>query len=228
MNNLRFIILSALVCLAMGIKAQNADYAVSKTWRAGIVAGSTVNWYSQEMSYQYDWKNRPRSGMQFGATGQYNINEWLGVRADLIWMQRDYRHTRTQRINSFFVRNGYLMLPVMASFSFGGERLKGFLNAGVYGGYWMSQNREGTLNDMNFDENVDESTEFNSTRDARLCFGYAGGVGMEYRISRHFAAQLEARMYYDVTSQVKQYQRNIEDYRYNITLGLQTNIFYCF
>ena len=159
MNNLRFIFLSTLVCLAMGIKAQNADYAVSKTWRAGIVAGSTVNWYSQEMSYQYDWKNRPRSGMQFGVTGQYNINEWLGVRADLIWMQRDYRHTRTQRINSFFVRNGYLMLPVMASFSFGGERLKGFLNAGVYGGYWMSQNREGTLNDMNFEENVDESTE---------------------------------------------------------------------
>ena len=226
MNARNIIILVLLFTAEMAMAQSGGDYSVAKKWRAGITMGCTVNWYEQDMQYQYDWKNRPRPGMQFGASGQYNFNEWLGLRADLIWMQKDYRHQRAHLGSGYIIKNSYLQLPVMASFSFGGQRLKGFMNAGIYGGAWLSSYYDGYVQDT--DDKVTQTVTPDSERDQRLCFGYVGGAGVEYRFSKHIIAQLEGRMYYDVTSQVKQYQNIIHDYRYNTTLGIQTNIYYCF
>ena len=39
--------------------------------------------------------------------------------------------------------NNYLQLPVMGSFSFGGQKVRGFFNAGIYGGYWLNSKPQG-------------------------------------------------------------------------------------
>ena len=57
--------------------------------------------------------------------------------------------------------------------------------------------------------------------------GLAGGLGLEYGISRHWAVQLEARGYYGLASQVKQYMR-VKDYRYDTTVVLQAACLYRF
>jgi len=67
----------------------------------------------------------------------------------------------------------------MASFSFGGERLRGLCNAGVYGGYWLTSSREG-MDFNNFTGKAYEFSEnlkFNDERDQRLDFGFVGGMG---------------------------------------------------
>ena len=69
--------------------------------------------------------------------------------------------------------------------------------------------------------------EFNSERDNRLDLGIAGGAGMELRCNRHWAVQLEARCYYSLTSQVKEYMR-VKDFRYDTTIGLQAGVYYKF
>ena len=200
-------------------------------WRVGVVGGADYNVYRMDQQYMTDFKVDGRWGATLGVTGQYDVNEWLGVRAELDWTQKNYRRSRVVYSDiDYKYTNNYLQLPLMASFSFGAERLRGFCNVGVYGGYWLSSHRKGT--DINFFDNdkvisFDEKVDFYDKRDQRWDCGLVGGVGIEYRLADHWAAQAEARYYYSTTSATKQYMR-IADYRYNSTTALQLAINYIF
>lgn len=200
-------------------------------WRVGVVGGADYNVYRMDQQYMTDFKVDGRWGATLGVTGQYDVNEWLGVRAELDWTQKNYRRSRVVYSDiDYKYTNNYLQLPLMASFSFGAERLRGFCNVGVYGGYWLSSHRKGT--DINFFDNdkvisFDEKVDFYDKRDQRWDCGLMGGVGIEYRLAEHWAAQAEARYYYSTTSATKQYMR-IADYRYNSTTALQLAINYIF
>ena len=117
----------------------------------------------------------------------------------------------------------------MASFRFGGERLYGFLNTGVYGAYWLSSHRKGTdwTGAVGTSYTIDEKVDFYDKRDQRWDCGLVGGIGLEYLITDHWAAQAEVRYYYSTTSTTKQYMRNA-DYRYNSTTAIQLGISYRF
>jgi opacity protein-like surface antigen len=200
-------------------------------WRVGVVGGADYNVYRMDQQYMTDFKVDGRWGATLGVTGQYDVNEWLGVRAELDWTQKNYRRSRVVYSDiDYKYTNNYLQLPLMASFSFGAERLRGFCNVGVYGGYWLSSHRKGT--DINFFDNdkvisFDEKVDFYDKCDQRWDCGLVGGVGIEYRLAEHWAAQAEARYYYSTTSATKQYMR-IADYRYNSTTALQLAINYIF
>lgn len=204
--------------------------ATMAQWRAGVTMGAVSNSLDIDKQFQYDWRYHNRWGMTFGAAGQYDFKEWLGVRAELNYLQRGYSQHRTGIVTGtdYKYRNNYLVMPLMASFSFGGEKLRGFVNGGIYGGYWLSGNVTGSYNDVGDDIlPIDQDYDFNSTRDNRWDFGYVGGVGVEYRWAEHWAAQVEARYYYSVTSTTKDYMR-INDGRYNNTVSLQAGVFYIF
>lgn len=199
-------------------------------WRLGVTGGADYNVYSMDKQYLDDYRIDGRWGVTMGITGQYDVNDWLGVRADLNWTQKNYRkHRVILEAMDFKYKNDYLQLPVMASISVGGQKLRGFCNLGVYGGYWMSSHREGT-DYSSFGEYVmsfSEKVDFDNDVDQRWDCGLLGGVGMEYRITPHWAAQAEVRYYYSTTSATKQYQR-VKDYRYNNTTVLQFGISYVF
>ena len=113
-------------------------------WRIGVNGGADVNHFIVDKHYQTDFQYKDRWGLTLGVMGQYDVNQWLGVRAELDWTQKNYRHTReTKQLFNYKYVNNYLQLPVMASFSFGGQKVRGFLNTGVYGGYWLNSSREG-------------------------------------------------------------------------------------
>jgi opacity protein-like surface antigen len=199
-------------------------------WRVGVNGGATYNHSTISKHYMTDYQWKDRWGVTLGVMGQYDVNDWLGVRAELDWTQKNYRLTRQIFSNlDYKYVNNYLQLPVMASFSFGGKQLRGFCNAGVYGGYWLTSGREGT--DFNnssekayqFSENI----EFNSERDQRFDFGFVGGIGLEYRFCQRWAAQVEMRYYYSTVSTQKDYMR-LSDPRYNSTLGVQAGLWYSF
>ena len=199
-------------------------------WRVGVNGGATYNHSTISKHYMTDYQWKDRWGVTLGVMGQYDVNDWLGVRAELDWTQKNYRLTRQIFSNlDYKYVNNYLQLPVMASFSFGGKQLRGFCNAGVYGGYWLTSGREGT--DFNnssekayeFSENI----EFNDERDQRFDFGFVGGIGLEYRFCQRWAAQVEMRYYYSTVSTQKDYMR-LSDPRYNSTLGVQAGLWYSF
>lgn len=199
-------------------------------WRVGVTAGADYNVFSIDKQYMTDVLFDGRWGVTYGVTGQYNFTDWFGVRADFNLTQKNYRmHRANIEEVDLKYRNTYLQLPVMASFSFGGKKLRGFCNLGVYGGYWVHSYRSGE--DMNsftgqsFD--IKGKVEFDSDRDKRWDCGLVGGVGMEYRFDRHWAAQVEVRHYYSTTSTTKQYMRN-KDYRYHSTTAIQLGASYIF
>ncbi len=199
-------------------------------WRVGVNGGADRNHFIIDKHYQTDYVFMDRWGVTLGLMGQYDVSDWLGVRAELDWTQKNYRHTRAvNKTTRYDYTNNYLQLPVMASFSFGGKKLRGFCNAGLYGGYWLNSGREGydsnDFSDRIF--NISEDLEFNSERDQRLDFGLLGGLGLEYRFHRHWAAQVELRYYYSCVSTQKDYML-VSDPRYNSTLALQAGVWYCF
>lgn len=199
-------------------------------WRVGVNGGATYNHSTISKHYMTDYQWKDRWGVTLGVMGQYDVNDWLGVRAELDWTQKNYRLTRQifSDLDYKYVNN-YLQLPVMASFSFGGKQLRGFCNAGVYGGYWLTSGREGT-DFNNSSEKVYEFSEdikFNSERDQRFDFGFVGGIGVEYRFCQRWAAQVEMRYYYSTVSTQKDYMR-LSDPRYNSTLGVQAGLWYSF
>lgn len=199
-------------------------------WRVGVNGGATYNHSTISKHYMTDYQWKDRWGVTLGVMGQYDVNDWLGVRAELDWTQKNYRLTRQILSNlDYKYVNNYLQLPVMASFSFGSEQLRGFCNAGVYGGYWLTSGREGT-DFNNSSEKVyefSENIEFNDERDQRFDFGFVGGIGLEYRFCQRWAAQVEMRYYYSTVSTQKDYMR-LSDPRYNSTLGVQAGLWYSF
>ena len=199
-------------------------------WRVGVNGGATYNHSTISKHYMTDYQWKDRWGVTLGVMGQYDVNDWLGVRAELDWTQKNYRLTRQILSNlDYKYVNNYLQRPVMASFSFGGKQLRGFCNAGVYGGYWLTSGREGT-DFNNSSEKVYEFSEdikFNSERDQRFDFGFVGGIGLEYRFCQRWAAQVEMRYYYSTVSTQKDYMR-LSDPRYNSTLGVQAGLWYSF
>ena len=207
MKNRFYLITAVILLLPCTLRAQ---------WSVGLLGGAGYNVHSQDLHYLTDHRLQGAAGLNFGLTGQYDVTDWFGLRMDLTFTQNHYR-------------NDYLLVPVLASFRFGGARLKGFVNAGVYGGWWLSCSQQGSeLNSFSgktyeFSRKVD----FNAEKDNRLDLGLAGGLGLEYGISRHWAVQLEARGYYSLASQVKQYMR-VKDYRYDTTVVLQAACLYRF
>ena len=199
-------------------------------WRIGANVGATINHPTIDKQYMEDLEYKDRMGITFGVMGQYDFNDWLGVRAELDWTQKNYRQTRNVVDDQDYkYTNNYLLLPVMASFSFGGEKWRGFCNLGVYGGYWLNSYRKGT--DFNsFSGKVytfSEKVGFEKDLDQRWDCGFVGGLGMEYRISKRWGAQVEARYYYSTTSFRKE-MPHFKDKRYHSTVGLQAGVMYFF
>ena len=202
-------------------------------WRLGINGGATWNHYSIDKQYQTDYRYPSQWGGTAGIYTQYNFFDWLGLRAGAYFAQRNYKHTRVQYENMLNMRyeNNYLLFPVTVNFSFGGQKVRGFVDAGVYGGAWLNYRCVGTDGNyvgMSGSYQFDEQVSLNPKKDERGDFGFTGGVGIEYRFHPHWAAQIEATCYYSVISATKQYMEHVKDYRYHTTIGLQAGISYIF
>ena len=222
--------LRLIVILSFAIYHLSLSHVVAQT-RAGVTMGAAWNHYSIDNHYMTDWHYEGRWGVTLGLSGQYDVNEWLAVRADLNLTQKNHRQYRTGVLAStdYDTKNNYLQLPVMASFSFGGRTVRGFMNLGAYGGYWMSTRLKGEYTGIITESIItfDKSADFNSDRDQRLDGGLVGGIGVEYRFARHWAAQAETRCYYSLVSTQKDYML-LKDPKYNTTIGLQAAVYYLF
>lgn len=216
----------------------------------GIEGGASRNYFHTNVSNLVSTRYNPAYGFTAGIPVLYQVNDWLAVQADPNYTQKNYQMERTDFFQGVYQdnTNAYLQLPVMANFSFGGSRLKGFLNLGGYGGYWISGKVKGrtpnilaqpaftnTISNAQpnnvFDEftpfNYNEKYTFNTTKDNRLEFGVLGGLGISYELKNKYRFFGEARYYQSLTDQQKNYQLN-QVPRYNETfvfdLGCLVNL----
>lgn len=199
-------------------------------WRVGATTGGNYNFYSMDKQYMSDYEIQGSHGLTAGVSGQYNFKDWMGVRVDLNFTQKNYQMHRAMLDQwEYCYRNNYVQLPVMAAFSFGGNRLRGFCNLGFYTGFWLKSHLSGTDYNAYTEQwvNINEDVKFNADRDNRWDAGLLAASGLEYLMGKHWAIQLEARYYHGLTSTTKPYMR-VADYRYNSTLAFQAGVYYLF
>lgn len=226
----RIIISIAFMLAVFGALAQE-NTEPSSPWAIGLRGGWTSSTISRYDGGRMDEAYSALGGMEFGLQGRYTVNSWMALRANLSFMQRSHRMDRNLNyLDPVYTkhRNDYLMLPVLADFSFGGEVVRGHLLAGGYAGYWLSERRKGTTYWMTdyyvYFEDFDETRNF-TDEDHRLNAGLVFGVGLSYPIDSRWELGLDALYYYDLTSHHKSVP-SLADPRYLNTLSITLNLNY--
>lgn len=225
----RIIICIAFMLATFGTQAQDSE--TSSPWAVGLRGGWTTTTLSRYDGGRMDEAYSALGGFEAGLQGRYTINPWLALRVNLSFMQRSHRMDRNLNyLDPVYTehRNSYLMLPVMADFSFGAQRLRGHLLAGAYADYWLSDHRKGTTYWMTdyyvYFEPFDETRPF-TDEDNRLNAGLAVGAALSYSLDNHWELALDALYYYDLTSH-HHGSPALADPRYLNTLSLNLNINY--
>lgn len=211
-------------------------------WSIGIAAGYDRNNYTYEKGYAYDYRFGNKSGLEIDVPVQYNFVDWFGVRADLAYVQKGHTMHRTgNHAGEYYdMRDHYLQLPVMASFSFGGSKVRGWFNPGVYAGYWLSSHWSGVTkmaNSENFGLGIyedsgyayyfDEKVDFLSKRDNRLDAGLTGVVGIGWRFLPNIEARLEGVCWYSLVDRASGSSNNLAP-RYDTTFTGRVGFAYYF
>ena len=121
----------------------------------------------------------------------------------------------------------------MASLSLGKNKLRGIMNIGGYGAWWLSKKQIGDIASSPYDggkmpiEHLNRYTSFSDERDNRCDFGLVGGLGAEWQFLQKWGCQIEGRCYYSMTSTQKDYMR-IKDPKYNTTYSIQLTVWKMF
>ena len=213
--------------------AVEANAQMNSRWTIGVKGG--WNWTEIDRSNlgRIDETYSPLGSFDFGIQAKFAFTNWLAIRADLDIMSRSFRMDRNLHyLDPVYTRysNDYLMLPLMADFSFGGRKLRGHAYAGGFGGYWMKVWMEGKTYWMTdyyvYFDDFNESREFNS-EDQRFIVGAVGGLGLSYAFFGSTEASpiisLDALYYYDLVSHHKGYA-HLSDPRYLNTLSITLGI----
>ncbi len=234
MEQKKIVLLSLAFLFLLSVQVKSQAYV-------GLEGGGTRNYLNTNVSNLVSTQYNPSYGFSIGIPVLYKINDWLAFQADPNYMQKNYQMARTDFFQGVYQdnTNTYLQLPLMAHLSFGGQQLKGFLNLGGYGGYWLSGHIKGTMPNILdqpaytntvsnaqpnnvFDEytadNYNEKYQFNKTSDNRIELGWLAGLGMSYEMNQKYLFFAEARYFQSLTDQQKNYQINLVP-RYNQTIG---------
>ena len=138
----RIIICIACTLSAIGLQAQNNG--TTSPWTIGLRGGWTSTTISRYDAGRMDETYSVLGGLEAGIQGSYRFNSWFALRANFSFMQRSHRMDRNLNyLDPVYTeyRNSYLMLPMVADFSFGSKNLLGHLLAGGYTGYWRRDAR---------------------------------------------------------------------------------------
>lgn len=233
--SLRLALIIALQCIMLSAKAQ---------WSVGLQAGYTHNSLTTTSGYFYDRVYHAQGGFTVGVPVRYTFTDWFALGAEATFVQKGYDARRSGFYDVLHedVSNNYLSVPLYARFSFGGTRLRGFVNAGGYLGGWLSSYRKGTsyenfslpssasptgIEDISNIYHYDEKVKFDSRRDNRFEAGAMVGAGISYQLIANLEIFGECRYYHSLTDMQKDYMKK-QVPRYNNTFAFQAGVMFYF
>ena len=222
---LKMLSLATLLCVTA--------LTVSAQWSLGIKGGWDYTSIMRSNAGRIDETYSPKSGYDVGIQARYGFTNWFALRADLSVMRRSHRMDRhLDYLDSLYTEhhNLYLMLPILADFSFGGEHFRGHAMLGGYVGYWLQDHVKGKTYWMTdyymYYTPFGEKREFTS-EDRRFNAGVVGGLGLSYLINEHWGLNLDALYYYDLVSH-RRSSPHLRDPRYLNTLSVTLGVYYQF
>jgi hypothetical protein len=213
-----------------------ADTLEPVHWRSGLSGGYVNNWlYTSAGSRAFtEYKNG--DGFEISVPIRCQVTPWFSLQAEIQYIQKNYIWSRTEQYSRIYTEttNSFIDFPLMAQFFFGGPRLRGFLNAGGYIGFWAAGQRNGTereytvyafdIDNSSFYYDFDEEYEFNKERDNRFDAGLLLGIGLQYEL-KPCVIFIEGRFNYGLTDLQKDYQYDLIP-RINNTVVVQMGILF--
>jgi hypothetical protein len=211
----------------------------------GVEGGFNKNYLITNNANRAFTNYKPLNGFTVGIPIQYKIADWFAIATDVEFLQKNYRQERSKFFEGVYQNNynSYIQLPLMAHFMFGGKRLQGFTNAGMFGGYWASSRIKGelpaVLNEVDNTTSTssiydyfnaysyNENYSFDTRKDNRFEAGWIAGLGLSYNLNEHYQIFAEGRLLYSFTDQQKNYETN-QVPRYNTTYGIKAGILFSF
>lgn len=225
----------AMMCLAAAAQAP-ADTNTSaqsntqpfRHFTIGFEGGLARNYHQIDMSYMSDMKyDKYVDGATYGMRLQYNPWQWIGLRADAVFIQKSYHMDHvTYLYNQRYATqthtvNNYVNVPLVLDFSLGGKVFRVHAFGGGYWGYWLTSHRSGVTYPLRGDEaDFDEDVDLTQSRFNRQEWGLTYGGGLSLTLWNRLMLNAEARWYYGLTDIQNPYMRNHFP-RYNTTLAIQ-------
>lgn len=198
-------------------------------WQVGVKAGTVVTAVDRSQAGRVDETYSAGTGWAAGVTGAISVTDWFAVRAELDLMDRTHRMDRNlPYLDPVYTihHNTYAVLPVLADFSFGRNRLRGHMYAGAFAGYWLNAHRKGVtfwMTDYNvYFNDFNEKEEFTKEQ-RRAAAGLEAGAGLSCRLTPVCTLNLEAMYLYDLVSYTRS-NPHIADPRYLDTIGISFGV----
>lgn len=194
-------------------------------WTLGVAMGASYNWQTRDAGYAYDKAFSGAWGASAGLTATYKIEEWISIRADLLFTQKNYKMERMKsELQELDIHSDhmchYLQLPVMADWTFVVGDLRSHIFTGAYAATWIG----GNVSRKTLFEAEETRTRYEFTpEDNRIDGGLVGGLGVSYDVLPYLRIGAEALFYYSMSNTVKK-QALMYDKRYNntIVIGIST------
>ena len=197
-------------------------------WAVGVLGGASYNWQTRESGYAYDMVFDGGWGGYAGVSATYMFFDWLSIRADIMYSQKNYGMRRMtpelQQLNVHsFYTNHYLQIPIMADWTFG-SLVRAHILTGAYGGAWLGGKAERVTV---FDKNPTYSKYTFTPEDNRIDAGLVGGVGVSWDPWQFLRVGVEVMYFYSMTNTVK--RQPVEfDRRYNNNIVFGVSARYVF
>ena len=197
-------------------------------WSVGVIGGGNYNWQTRDAGYAYDMSFSGRFGGYAGVSATYMFFDWLSIRADILYSQKNFGMRRMQPtlrdmdIHTNYT-NHYLQVPVMADWTFG-SLVRAHILTGAYGGVWVGGNTE-RMTVLNT-ESVRSAYKF-SKEDNLADAGLVGGVGVSWDPLQYLRIGAEVMFYYSMTNTMRR-QAVMTDRRYNNTVVFGLSARYVF
>jgi len=156
------------------------------------------------------------TGLNAGAVINIGINDMFSIQPEILFNQKGvkYGFDILGVSAKTVIKESYLDIPVLAKVAFGGESVKGFVNAGPYLGYALSRSGysevDGEKTDMDSEDLEYDDDDSDGSKSNRLDLGLAFGAGVQFAAGPGNLF-VEARYWLDFTDAVK-YDETPDDY----------------
>jgi len=229
--------LTILILLVFGLCVQaNAQFSL------GIKSGLTMSWVNSgsEIPLECRIYEPVKMGLNFGLVGQYQFNEHLNIRTELLYNQRGYdrriSHRELESGEKYVSSLKYFEVPVLLSAGLGNEYFNAYVIGGPSISYWTGGNKQATMTN---EGNITQSSEdyifhnnFRRTDDAllymapneinRLDVGANVGTGLLINTKKSSVA-VEGRYYYGFNSYLKNNSEPSKLRQFNLSIILFLN-----
>jgi len=170
----------------------------------------------------------------------YQLTRMLALEASPGVLQKNYSIKNNTDIYQN-INNTYIQLPISIKYKIKLiiNRLIASGSLGTYYAYWLKSNIDGlapNIFDLSLDtenneviklERIRYTHGFNSAQDDRSELGWAGKIGLEYKVINSFSCSLKGHYYQSLTDQQK-HTIELQQPRYNRTFAISLGLGYYF